>query len=311
VIIVLSERCPIFNPKAEHYLQSLLSTLIIKQRHILASPTPDRLRDLLPRSLWDIYGEYLSQSSKQAANSYQRWVQSGDCDACDAAKLAHFCDLPTVVVVENTATDGAWVEFIARRLRPRLARNMTGRYAALEFRQAGGIGEIPKELKRIVNRYRETLPTGTLPLRIVALADSDAITPGISSPNAREVNRVAALLGADVHVLRKRTIENYVPDSSLHLYGSHRPNYQTAIHFITSLTGSARDHYPLKTGLSEAEMDQTGSMYPPGTPVGLKMGDFIVDFIEDMGPRVDASELRGRDGVDELDGLLDLIEGNL
>jgi hypothetical protein len=209
VIIVLSESCPIFRAEAEPYLQSLLLTLVIKQRHILASPPPDRLRHILPRHLWDLYGEYLSQSSKQAANSYQRWVHAGDCGDCDAAKLAHFCDLPTVLIVENTATDGAWIKLIIRRLRPRLARQMAGRHVALEIRHAGGSGEIPKELERVSERHREAIPAETLPLRVLALADSDAIAPERLSDDARAVIRAARHFGAEAHILRKRTIENY------------------------------------------------------------------------------------------------------
>lgn len=311
MIIMLSENCPIFHQEAEVYLQSLLFTLTIKRRHVLAKPSPDKLRDLLPKYLWDRYGEYLSQSPKQAVNSAQMWVHSGDCGTCDAAKLAHFCDLPTALIVENTSTDGEWIKLVIRKLRPRLARHIAGRHIGLEVRHAGGIGEIPKELERVVDRYRETLPAQTMPLRVIALADSDAIAPGNLSANARKVVRAADRLGAVAHVLTKRTIENYVPDSSLIAYGIRRPDYVIAIRFITSLTGPARDHYPMKEGLSEAEIDATGNMYPPGTPERLKIGDFILDFINTMGPIVEDSELRERDGVNELDALLDLLEKNL
>jgi len=311
MIIMLSDSCPIFQPEAEIYLQSLLFTLTVKRRHILIKPSPDRLRQLLPTHLWDLYGEFLRQSSKQAVNSPQKWVHSGDCGRCDAAKLAHFCELPTVLIVENVATDGEWIKFIINKLRPRLAGHISGRHISLEVRQAGGIGEVPKELERVVRRYSEARPSDTMPLRVIALADSDATTPGNLHANAREVLRIASRLGTVAHILAKRSIENYMPDSSLRMYGLHRPNYATAIRFITSLTGSARDHYPMKEGLKEAEIKATGNMYPSDTPPGLKIGDFILDFINDTGPHVDSGELRQRDGVDELDRFLDLLEENL
>jgi len=308
---MLSERCPIFRPEAEAYLQDLLFTLTIKRRHLLIRPSPVQLRQLLPTHLWNLYGEFLLQASKQAVNSSQKWVHSGDCGHCDVAKLAHFCELPTVLIVENSATDGEWVKFIISKLRPRLARHTGGRHIGLEIRQAGGIGEIPKELERVVNRYRQALPHDSMPLRVIALTDSDATSPGNPSPNAHEVRRIATRLGAIAHILVKRTIENYVPDSSLRTYAVHRPNYATAIRFIISLTGPARDYYPMKEGLKEAEMDATGNMYPPDTPPGLKIGDFIIDFMSDMGPLVDSNELRQRDGRNELEEFLDLLEENL
>ena len=223
MIIMLSENCPIFHPDAEAYLQSLLFTIAIKRRHVLIKPSPDRLREILPPHLWSLYGEFLRQSSKQALNSRQKWVHNGDCAACDAAKIAHFCELPTVLIVENTATDGEWIKFVISKLRPSLARYTNGRHIGLEVRHAGGIGEIPKELRRAIRRYRETLPGDTMPLRVFALADSDAISPGNISANAREVLQVANHLGAIAHILIKRTIENYVPDTSLRTYGIHRP----------------------------------------------------------------------------------------
>jgi len=67
----------------------------------------------------------------------------------------------------------------------------------------------------------------------------------------------------------------------------------------------------MKEGLKEAEISATGNMYPPDTPLGLKIGDFIIDFINDMGPLVDSSELRQRDDMNELDHFLDLLEENL
>lgn len=311
MIIMLSEGCPIFRPEAESYLQDLLFTLTVKRRHILVRPSPDRLRELLPGHLWKLYGEFLLQSSTQAINSPQKWVHSGDCGNCDVAKLAHFCELPTALIVENIATDGEWVKFIISRLRPRLGRYTSGRHMSLEIRQAGGNGEIPKELERVVRRYNEARPHDSMPLRVIALTDSDATSPGEPSPTAREVDRAATRLGAIAHILVKRSIENYVPDSSLGTYALHRPNNAPAIRFITGLTGTARDHYPMKDGLKEAEIAATGNMYPSGTPLGLGIGNFIVDFINDMGPLVEPSELQRRDGNNELVEFLDLLEENL
>jgi hypothetical protein len=188
---------------------------------------------------------------------------------------------------------------------------MTGRYLGIELFHAGGIGQMPRHLETLTQRYRQARPAETLPLRIIALADSDAKMPGHPSPQARNVNRSAATHGAKAHVLRKRTIENYVPDDALHQYADRHPDRREAITFVTSLSVPARDHYPLKYGLHQAELSEAGSMYPSGTPVGLRVGDFISDFLSDHSIRVEAEQLRRRDGVLELEEILDLLEENL
>ena len=51
-------------------------------------------------------------------------------------------------------------------------------------------------------------------------------------------------------MLQKRTIENYVPDDTLLNYASVRQHKQSAADYITKIKGKARDHYPIKRGLS-------------------------------------------------------------
>jgi hypothetical protein len=311
MILIIAEDCPIFKPGAEPHLQSLLHTVVIKERHTIASPAPDRLKELLPQHVWNDYGESLVRGSKRAINSFQRWVQNADCSSCDPAKVAHFWELPTVLIVEDLDTDGDWFKLVSRKLRPRLMSYMDGRYIGLEIRHAGGIPRIPRELERMSQRYRHSRPSEGLPLRVIALADSDAKTPGNPSAEARSVAQTAQTCDAVAHILQKRTIENYLPDDSLHQYARRHPDRREAIHFITSLTGPARNYYQMKDGLSEAELAATGSMYPPGTPPRLGMGNFIRDFLTDYSIRVDEQSLRTRDGVSELEELLDLIEENL
>lgn len=311
MILILADDCPIFTSEARSHLQDLLFTIVKKQRHTLASPAPHKLAQLLPRDLWDLYREYLVQAQKQSINSHEKWVQTADCSKCDAAKLANFCDLPTVLIVENTSTDGEWVKLMIRKLRPRLMRYLKEPYVALEIRQAGGIGEIPKELERTASRYSRARTAQTLPLRVIVMSDSDAELPGHPSSQARKVKAVADSLGAAVHILQKRTIENYLPDNSLGAYAARRPDCRSAVDLIVGLVGPARDHYPLKTGLKQNEIDAAGNMYPAGMPIGVKMGDFISDFLSEFEPHVETHELKKRDGVSELDELLNLIEENL
>jgi hypothetical protein len=311
MILTLSEKCPIFARTEEAHLQSLLYALCVKRRHILATPDPGRLKQLLPDYLWDLHGVYLTQGSKQAINSGQRWIANADCGNCDASKLAAFCDLPALLIVENASTDGAWIKLIAQKVRPQVAAYFAGTYTKLDIRQAGGNGEIPKELQRAAEQYSRYRPSDSMPLRVIALTDSDAKMPGRPSSEAQAVRKAAERLGARAHILTKRTIENYIPDNSLREYGMKRPDKKSAISVVVNLTPPARDHYPIKGGLEEPELEATGSMYPVNTRPKIGLGDFIIDFINEFGRIIDVNELRRRDGTNELEAILDLIEENV
>jgi hypothetical protein len=311
MILALSKNCPIFRPESKAHLFDLLYTLEHRRRHLLASPDPAVLHQLLSDDAWSMYGTFLTQAAKQAINSSQKWVAISDCSACDAQKLARFCALPTAVIVENAQTDGGWLAMMIRRLRPRLAGVLAQQSLALDIRTAGGVGEIPKEVARIGALYQSLRPHERMPLRVVALADSDSRQPGEISAGAHEVKRAAESVGAVAHILRKRTIENYIPDDSLYRYAAIRRDRSSAVELVASLQSPARDHYPLKTGLTSEELAATGNMYPSGIDLGVNLGDFITDFMTSFGHDVDQNELRKRDGENELDDLLDLLEENL
>lgn len=304
MIIALSETCTLFDPSNEIHLQSLLRTAFMRW-HTIACPEPAKLRKILPPHLWRLYGELLTRSYKSALNSRQTWVAHVECGECDAERVAQFYTLPSLLVVENAHSDGAWAEMVAQCLRPGLERYFREPYPMIVVAQAGGLGEIPKELRRQGARYVNLRPCQNVPLRVLALTDSDAKEPGRPSQQALEVLRAAAKLGAAAHVLSKRSIENYVPDSALLEYATTRADRLAAVRKIVSLSGAARDHYPMKTGLSTVEISSRPAFYPAsiGTDVGL--GDFIQDLLQNFYHTIDASDLRARDGAGELDVFLD------
>jgi hypothetical protein len=308
MILHLSEDCPVFQEEAEMHLQRLLLTVADKRWHLIAWPNPDRLEEILPLHLWRVYGDFLRQSYKRVINSAQPWSKPTACSSCEPQKLATFFDLPVVLLVENAESDGAWIKLVMGTLKPRLRSCLNGQHPQVHIRQAGGIGEIPKELERIAPEYARVKPEGVSHLRIVVFADSDSKRPGSLSTKARDVIKVAEGHGASVHILRKRSIENYIPIGSLQEYAKKRPNYRDAISYITKLTPTQRDHYPFKTGLTANDLSDPDTLYSPGSRVGVKLGDFILDFISEFGMHVRADELTATDGVGELDHLIGLIE---
>lgn len=312
MILELSDTCPILvSRQAEVHLHKLLYAITIYEWHMIAVPAPSRLKEILPPHIWTVYGEYMTQAFKRSANAPGVLAVHSDCGACDPVKMADYYSLPVVLIVENAQTDGAWFELVADKLRPRLARRMKGEHPSLTVSNAGGIGEIPKHLRRVSSTYQRARPDKGLPLRVVVMADSDARLPGQESDQARIVRHAAASEGADVHILRKRTIENYVPDQGLWDYAARRADARAAVRHITRLVGPARDHYPIKEGLTARELSQTDNQYLASPQLGIKLGDFISDYIANFGYRIDAHELKGRDGSHELDDLLDTVERNL
>lgn len=307
MFLALSESCPIFDQSAELHLHKFLSAAIDK-RHVIVSPSPERLGQILPAYVWRLYGEYLRHGYKRSINS-AKWSGHDNCSGCDPARVAAFYSLPLVLVVENCSSDGMWVELLINKLRPDLRWSIQGPQPALDIQQAGGIGEIPKELYRIVDRRAPAAIPGAC-RRLVALADSDSCGPGGMSASAKAVASAAGKLGVPFHILLKRSIENYIPDEALWAYADKRADKRYAVSYILTLTGPARDYYPMKAGLNGATL-ATSELFPADSPVGVGLGDFIVDFLDSFSHVVEAGHLRRRDGNGELDSFLCLIEENL
>jgi hypothetical protein len=310
VILSLSEECPIFAARHEVDLHYFLHT-VVSQRHVIANPSPGKLKGLLNETTWRIYGDFISQAFKTVINSNQSWVAHDACSGCDPDRLARFYALPTLLIVENATTDGSWIQTIATKLRPRLAKAFVGAPPLVEIAQAGGIGEIPKELNRLGKRYVDARPGSSVPLRVLVVSDSDAKIPGQPSAEAREVVRAAAELGASSHVLAKRTIENYFPDESLRTYARQRADRREVVELITGLSGAARDHYPMKKGLRASEVNSVTPQYDAGIDLERGLGDFTDDLLSNFQYSITAPDLKGRDGRGELEELLDKLERNL
>lgn len=310
MLIALSEQCTIFAPGNERHLHRLLYA-VASRWHIVAHPAPNRMRELVPSHVWSVYGEIVTQAYKSVANSRQTLVSHSDCGMCDPEKIASFYTLPSLLVVENAHTDGKWIRLVAEKLRPSVGRCFTGKQPMIQVAHAGGIGEIPKELRRHAQGYLNVRPSGKIPLRVVALCDSDAKEPGRPSPQAKEVRAAAEEIGAAAHMLNKRTIENYVPDNSLRDYARLRSDRAAVVRKIISLQRPARDHYPMKSGLTAAERDAFTARYPGGIELNAGLGDFMPDLLENLYHTVERQGLMERDGSGELDRLLDELERNL
>ncbi|WFF08279.1 hypothetical protein O7622_06870 [Micromonospora sp. WMMD1076] len=261
--------------------------------------------------MWELYGDFLVQSQKLGINAPQGVVFHKECQSCDPYRLAEFYTLPVAVLVENPHTDGRWLQLIVNKLRPRLARYLNGPGKAVDLRHGGGIGSVPAELRRLAEEYRRYHPGEAVPLRVVVIVDSDRESPDHISGSANQVMRVASELGATCHVLAKRSIENYIPDDALDTFVQQRADRRYAVEVIKSLSAPARDFYPMKAGLTADLHSRSGSLYPDDIPLGVGLGDFMADFLDNFSHSLSGQGLRERDRVLEFEELLDKLEKNL
>lgn len=308
MLLQLDETCPIFAQGNEIHLVKLLSA-VKSGRHYFFSPAVNELARIIDPHLWRIFGDALLASHKNVVNVKQAPSSHVNCKACDPKKLADYYSAPLFLVVENETTDGGWLKLVISKLRPRLRRSFDGHDPHLAIRQAGGITEIPKIVKSLSEPMSPIVPTGAR-LRVMAMFDSDARVPGGLSSNSKAVVAAVGPLGITYHVLNKRTIENYIPDNALRQYTDKRADRKPAAELIASIVGPARDHYPIKDGLSEEEAVSTG-LYANTIRLGVGLGDFIEDLIDNFYHIIDKHDLVNRDGCGELEELLDKLESNL
>lgn len=304
----MNENCSIFKNGNEIHLTRFLST-VASGRHILVAPSPRELASIVDSHIWKIYGEVLTQRYASSVNSPWSFSRHLDCASCRPEAVAEYYSLPLVIIVENVHTDGTFLEMVASKIRPRFRRHFHGVDPLIRLDQAGGIGEIPKLLERTVARQKASQLRGAR-VRVLAISDSDARKPGAVSENAREVIKAAQSVAALAHILQKRSIENYFPDDALLAYSAQRADRAHIVKTIVSLQGSARDFYPIKKGLDPKDIDEL-DIYEPGTPIGHGLGDFAGDLMSNFHHEIRAEALKGRDGIGELEALLDTIEEHL
>lgn len=160
--------------------------------------------------------------------------------------------------------------------------------------------------------YRDSYvhrPTG-VPVRIIAICDSDKHFSNDSASQANDVAKCESEYGITAHVFQKRSIENYIPDDALLEYSDKRRDRANAARLIVGLAGDARDFYPMKTGLSSDEIESS-PLFPSDFPQEVGMGDFVSDLLGSFPHVVRRKSLESRDGVGELRALVSTIEGLL
>ncbi|MEO5334833.1 MAG: hypothetical protein H7839_22710 [Magnetococcus sp. YQC-5] len=163
---------------------------------------------------------------------------------------ANFLDQPLVILLENEFTDTIFLKTVLHVLGPKeLLDYCHGVPDAIHCKGVGGIGEIPKHVKKHVQKSRQA----GVPLRVIVLADSDGTVPGEVSKNAKKVQDICVTHNIPCCLLKKRAIENYMPDIIFRQWSSEptQTNVRPRAEALLRLTPAQRDHFNIKKGLSK------------------------------------------------------------
>jgi len=221
---------------------------------------------------------------------------------------------PLEVLVENQFTDAAFVEVIIEHLGWDALRDLLQcAPPPLAIRGAGGAGEMPKHISQCV----QAAAADKIPLRLVVLADSDGHMSGEIREKATRVRDLCQEHDVPCHVLRKREIENYIPDDVLVAWSRPRGSSErrARVEALRRLDRQQRDHYPMKKGLRNkaghsAELFSTISAEDRAA-LDQGFGSDVIAVLSKEPQAVTADGLRQRDGCGELDAILRMIAERL
>lgn len=248
----------------------------------------------------------------------------------DSARLAtRLAYTPLTLLVEDREADGVLLEMLIEELAwPALKglwlRGQRASPPASKLESAGGINAIPDRIDRAISDAAQE----NRAVRLFVLCDSDTRWPGEQdTPATKSVARVllhCTKCGVPLHILKKRTAENYIPDQ---VFEDKRdaPGSQSRVarfNLFLSLTSTQRDHFPIKDGMSDEERRAAiaSKLYSRSDDPTLRQ---LADRLFDKRPRVlkqvqrnyrssvTGPGLQRRDGAGEIEDLLRKIAKEL
>ena len=159
-----------------------------------------------------------------------------------ACRLA---DVPLVVLVEDSTSDGAFLERVIRELDPSLHKLWSAEISAIRLEHAGGAGQMPRAVERRTN----SSPEGA---RLVVLRDSDKKVPdGEESGEVKTLRRVCEQEGVALWVLAKREAENYLPRVLLDARSGAGMEHSRRVAAWDRLTEDQKDYLDMKNGIGD------------------------------------------------------------
>lgn len=207
----------------------------------------------------------------------------------DLATAVRWLRQPIRVMLENGRNDGKFLRALA---------TLDGRVPMLDAWLSDGRvvlengGGLPEMRARLGEQLRDPLTW----LRVFVVFDSDALAPGRSSDDAKELDRICVRASVGHHPLARRSAENYLPPPRLVSWSEQedRPTKQR-VRAWTKLSAPQRHHFPMREGLSKDD----------GNPEMLvrRTDDRGVDLYADLevGPRTILAQGFGREARELFD----------
>ncbi|MBF0135420.1 MAG: hypothetical protein HQL65_04210 [Magnetococcales bacterium] len=226
-------------------------------------------------------------------------------------RAATYLGQPLTILVENRKSDTLFGNTVLAILGPpELAEFRHNVPHALRFDAGGGNGELVK----IVEEYVQNARNSRHPFRIVVFTDSDGKFPGDCSDNARRVEKVCKKYDVPYMLLKKRSIENYIPDEIFQAWNG-KPKEVTA---LLRLSPEQRDYFPIKRGFSakpERQGDKNkkeAELYASVAPADketlqIGFGSHLIQLLETYEKNLSATGLLKRDGQGELTEFVNMI----
>ena len=208
----------------------------------------DDVADYLAKHQPTLARTYVSMA-EMAAVQNAAWTGTTQVGAVLVVPLAelteHSSDLcrAAIIVVENIPSDEHFITavihaFGAHRVREALDQEW------VEFRHAGGSGSMTAVAEAEAARFRRSI-------RVVAIFDSDSLTPEHVGPNRPKAERLNDKQ-IPAYVLLWREAENYAPDRVLSQVGN-KIDAAAKLQQLSRLLPHQRGHYDMKKGFSRPE----------------------------------------------------------
>lgn len=236
-------------------------------------------------------------------------------EALPPKQAADYVSTPLAVLMENRFTDGIFLDTVLNLLasdemneQRRTAPN------SIYYDSPGGNRELPK----LVVDYTGRAKAKKIPVRAVVFTDSDGTVPGESQQAALCVRQTCEQEGVSCMILRKRAIENYIPDEVLDACIPNQ-NYEKRliVDAVKRLSPEQRDHYSMKKGLKlQGASPSVQALYAGISAADLHeltkgFGRNVIEKLRDFSSAISAEALRQRDGQGELDRLVQMIADEL
>lgn len=163
-----------------------------------------------------------------------------------------FLNQPVILVLENSLNDSHFVRAIMKCFGgDNLLKHKNNGW--IEFRNAGGVGNIRNLFREILKSFRGLPKSNFLYLRAFVIMDSDKIYP-LMDLKKDKVNQIAFLNENNIpfHILEKREMENYLPDEVINTLRY----YRDFIDAYLRLSPLQKDYFDLEKGFPNSRFEQ-------------------------------------------------------